>query len=117
MKKIILVEDDESILDIFSIVFEASEYSLTSYGNGYQLLKNDYVLPDLFILDKQLPGVDGLDICRHLKSNQQSKDIPVVMISASPNIFVLAKQAGADDVLVKPFRLAALRAIVDKHTA
>jgi DNA-binding response OmpR family regulator len=116
MKKIILVEDDESISDAFSMAFEGPEYKVTWYDSGYNLLKNDYELPDLFILDRQLSGVDGLDICRHLKRSQQSKNIPVVMISASLNIIALSKRAGADDVLVKPYRLAALRAMVHKHT-
>lgn len=116
MKKIILVEDDPSIREIFSLVFEAPEYSLISYESGDILLKNDYEVPDLFILDRQLPGLDGLDICRHLKSSQRSKNIPVVIMSASPNIVALSKLAEADDVLIKPYPLAELRAIVRKHT-
>jgi DNA-binding response OmpR family regulator len=116
MKKIILVEDDPSIREIFGLVFEAPEYSLISYDNGDILLKNDYEVPDLFILDRQLPGLDGLDICRHLKSSQRSRNVPVVIMSASPNIVALSKLAEADDVLIKPYPLAALRAIVRKHT-
>lgn len=112
MKKILLVEDDPAIQEMFSMVFKEPEYTITCYMNGQLLLKNNYPLPDIFILDKQLSGNDGLDICRHLKSHSQTCLIPVVMISANPLILELAREAGADNVLLKPFRLADLREMV-----
>lgn len=115
MKKIILVEDDPSIQDSFSLVFTPPEYSITCYNNGEPLLSNKYELPDLFIIDKQLSGVDGLDLCRHLKNNLHTKQIPVIIISATPSIINLAKAAGADNALVKPYRLAELRQMVNKY--
>ena len=67
------------------------------------------------MIDKQLSGVDGLDICRFLKSQPETKDIPVIIISASPNIKGLSLQAGAHDTLEKPFHLRTLREMVNKY--
>jgi CheY-like chemotaxis protein len=115
MKKIIIAEDDPSIQDSIKLILERSGYDITIYPHGEPLLENDYELPDLFILDKQLSGVDGLDICSYLKQQPATKDIPVVMISASPHIARLAKQAGADDFVEKPFKMHELRQIIARH--
>ena len=61
------------------------------------------MLPDLFLLDKQLAGADGTDICRFLKGQQKTKNIPVVMISANPGIKEISVDAGADAFIEKPF--------------
>jgi CheY-like chemotaxis protein len=60
--------------------------------------------------------MDGLDICRFLKNQEETKDIPVIMISASPNIFELAKNAGADGVIEKPFPIKELRNMIETFT-
>ena len=110
-----IVEDDEGIRDAAKNILERAGYRVTLYTNGDHLLGPMEELPDLFVLDKQLTGVDGLDICRHLKSQPATKDIPVLMLSASPHIITQAKQAGADGALEKPFRLQELRAVVASH--
>ena len=76
-------------------------------------LKNKFTLPDLFLIDKQLSGYDGLDICRHLKNQAHTKNIPVIMISASPNIGALSKEAGADAYIEKPFEVKDLLRLVN----
>lgn len=76
---------------------------ITIFSNGIPLLKNNYEIPDIFLLDKQLAGSDGLEICRYLKSRDETKSIPVIMISATPGIKEMAKEAGADDFVEKPF--------------
>jgi len=55
-------------------------------------------------LDKQLPGVDGLDICRYLKSQSISKHVPIIVLSASPQMDRPAMAAGASGFLEKPFK-------------
>src|SRR5688572_9156646 len=115
MKKILLADDDPSIADVITLVFEG-QYEVTSFSEGEPLLSNAFELPDLFLIDKQLPGTDGLDICRFLKANSATSRIPVIIISASPNIHNLAKSAGADDVIEKPFTIKELRRIVGSHT-
>jgi DNA-binding response OmpR family regulator len=102
-KKIIIADDDPGIQDILRIIFEKAGYITTIFSNGLNILKNNYERPDIFLLDRQLSGSDGLEICRYLKSRPETKFIPVIMISATPGIKELAKEAGADDFLEKPF--------------
>lgn len=84
MKKIIIVDDDSSIKDAVSLVFKQMDCQVTGYPDGNLILSGRFEMPDVFIIDKQLPGVDGLEICKHLKSQAATKDIRVIMMSASP---------------------------------
>lgn len=114
MKHIILIEDDDAICDSLTIFFETISIRVTCYDNGGSILSNNFPVPDLFLIDKQLRGVDGIDICKYLKSLSHTSQVPAVMMSASPAIVTLAKLAGADDVLIKPFKMSDLKRIVEK---
>jgi two-component system phosphate regulon response regulator PhoB/two-component system alkaline phosphatase synthesis response regulator PhoP len=118
MKRIIFVDDDPSIATIAKLLFERAGYEITVFANGAPLINNHNHIeaPDLYILDKQLPDIDGLEICRRLKSNEHTKHIPVIMLSANPDIKRLAKLAGADSAIEKPFSLAELRSIAKQYT-
>src|SRR5687768_6158261 len=94
---------DPALQDVFRIILEREGYEVEILSNGQELLKNKINPPDLYILDKQLSGVDGLDICRHLKGQSKTREVPVIMISANPSIGHLAIDAGADDYIEKPF--------------
>ena len=115
MKKIMIIEDDDSISDAAKLLLERVGYSVTLFSNGDSIMNNEYELPDMFILDKQLPGVDGLELCEFLKTQHDTKHIPVIMLSASPQISRLATLSGADDALEKPFRMKDLRDMVAKY--
>ena len=116
MKRIIIVDDDPGVREAFRLIFSPHNFEVAIYHNWSSILTDESLVPDIYILDKQLTGVDGLDICRFLKSRISTRHIPVIMLSASPNIHVLARQAGADDSLEKPFGVKALRAMVDRYT-
>lgn len=103
MQKILVIEDDISLQSIFKKVLESAGYEVEIQSNGSTILDNQFMIPDLFLLDKQLSGKDGLDICKHLKNQQSTKDIPVIMISANPDIAILSKNAGANGHIEKPF--------------
>jgi DNA-binding response OmpR family regulator len=115
MKKIIIVEDDEAVADSLKLILEPVGYHITIYSNGNSLLDTQFELPDLFILDKQLIGISGLDICIFLKKKERTSKIPVILLSASPDICKNAPTVGADDVLEKPFPMQVLREMVAKH--
>lgn len=115
MKDIIIVEDDPEMYNVFRLIFSPDQYNLIIFAEGYRLFDNQFSTPDLFILDKQLSGIDGLDICQFLKKQAKTKDIPVIMLSASPNIIKASKSAGADDALEKPFKINVLRDMVDRY--
>lgn len=116
-KRILAIDDDESILDIIKIICEQAGYSIELKSDGNDVFRNNYVIPDLFLIDKQLSGVNGLDICRHLKSQDSTRDIPVIMISASPDIAKLSKAAGADNYIEKPFEISYFLKMVYDYTA
>ena|SRR3569833_769284 len=115
MKRIVLVDDDPGIQDALTLIFSPAEYEMVVYPNGTPLLTAYAVIPDIYILDKQLSGIDGLDICKFLKQQPATMHLPVIMLSASPNIHRLAKAAYADDALEKPFRIKDLRDMVVRH--
>lgn len=112
MKQIICVEDDPYTLEALELIFDPAEYKVTLYSNGNAILENKTEIPDLYILDKQLSGIDGLDICRFLKNQPATGGLPVIILSASPYIKELASAAGADEVLEKPFSIQDLRNMV-----
>ena len=105
MKKILVVDDDPDILDAIQFVLEDAGFTVqTSLKGEYaeNLDKLD-VLPNLLILDLLLSGKDGRTICRKLKSQKKTKNLPIIMISAHPSAQQSAKEVGADDFLAKPF--------------
>lgn len=112
MKRIVLMEDDDAIRDIFQIVFEAANIELVSFVNGDRIIDKKIDPPDLFILDKQVSGTDGLEVCRFIKNSKKYKNIPVIMLSANPDIIKLAAEAGADGTITKPFSLHKMRETV-----
>lgn len=113
-KKIVIIDDDEGVQDIFRLIFKRAGYDVEVYGEAASILQNQFTQPDLFLLDRQLSGQDGLNVCNFLKSQTLTKDIPVIIISATPGIGILAKEVGADDFLEKPFQLNDLLKIVAK---
>jgi len=116
-RKIIAIDDDPGIQDIFKIIFEREGYVVEIKGDGEDIFWNRFTPPDVFLIDKQLSGTSGLDICRYLKARPATKDIPVIMISASPDIGPASKEAGADDYIEKPFEIDHLLRIVDHYSA
>jgi len=114
-KRILIADDDSSIRDIFKIIFERAGYDVDLKEDATELLKNNFFIPDLFLIDKLLSGVDGLDICHYLKSHQKTAHIPVIMVSASPDIAIQSLKAGADDFIEKPFDLNYLLQVVERN--
>jgi DNA-binding response OmpR family regulator len=102
-RKIIIVEDDAAISDIVRIILTKNGYVVEEFMEGKPVLEYNKTWPDLFLLDKQLADIDGLEICKHLKQQEETKDIPVIILSATPNLDRLAKEAGADAYIEKPF--------------
>ncbi|GHO49788.1 response regulator transcription factor [Ktedonospora formicarum] len=106
MQRILIVDDDPDILEALHIILEEEGYEVTTEEKGDALLHlHDDTLPHLIILDVLLSGKDGREILRRLKSQQNTRDIPVLMFSAHPSAEQTVRQAGADDFLAKPFNI------------
>ena len=112
---IFVIEDDEGIQDVLKIVLNRAGYETNIYSDGRAILKKGSSLPDLFLIDKQLAGADGLTICRQLKDDKKTRSIPVIMMSAYPNIKEFSILAGANDFIEKPFKIESLLSTIRKH--
>ena len=108
-KKILVVDDEPDILEFLQIIFEEAGYLVVTTDKGDYLEKlNNGPLPDLVLLDMLLSGKDGREIVKHLKSQEKTKHIPVIMFSAHPSAERTALEAGADDFVEKPFDIDVL---------
>ncbi|GAC1427286.1 MAG: hypothetical protein PVS3B3_14780 [Ktedonobacteraceae bacterium] len=115
-KKILVVDDDVDILDFLQVILEEEGYIVmtTSKGEYLEQLHNGG-LPNLILLDVFLSGKDGRHIVKQLKSQAETKCIPVIMFSAHPSAEETARASGADDFLAKPFEIDDLVAKVKNH--
>ncbi|MCR5510691.1 DNA-binding response regulator, OmpR family, contains REC and winged-helix (wHTH) domain [Lachnospiraceae bacterium XBB2008] len=117
MSKILIVEDEQEIADLEKDYLELSDFDVHIENNGEdglrEALNGDY---DLVILDLMLPGVDGFDICKEIRD---SKDIPIIIVSAKKDDIdkIRGLGLGADDYLTKPFSPSELVARVKAHMA
>lgn len=112
---IFAVEDETHIQQLLKYNLEASSYRVVTFDSGENLLKEvKSTVPDLFILDILLPGIDGLEVCRQLRQSQRTKNVPVIMLTAKGEEFdkVLGLELGADDYITKPFSVRELVARV-----
>ena len=105
-KKILVVEDDRDISELITYNLEREGYETACLYDGSQVV--DFVRkrkPEIIILDLMLPEVDGIEICRTLKSDADTKHIPIIMLTAKAEEadVVVGLQMGADDYIPKPF--------------
>ncbi|HLX59573.1 MAG TPA: response regulator [Ktedonobacteraceae bacterium] len=105
-KKILVVDDEPDILEFLRELLELEGYIVATSDKGeYVQQIHDRSFPDLILLDVLLSGKDGREIVKHLKSQEKTKHIPVIMFSAHPSAEPTARAAGADDFLAKPFEM------------
>lgn len=107
-KKIFIIEDDEDISLLIEIILTSNGYGVVADATGDILDSLVYNFPDLIILDINLEHLDGRDICKKIKSNPLTQDIPVIFLSAINNLDMITKTCGADDYLSKPFEVIEL---------
>ena len=114
-KKILLAEDDPDIRFILNMVLKDAGYEVETLPTGSAIVERRNEWPDLFILDKALPTIDGLALCKYLKIKKETKDIPIIMISSYHKLKRKATEVGVDDFLEKPFDLKVLLRQIEKH--
>ncbi|MFO7728913.1 MAG: response regulator transcription factor [Desulfonatronovibrio sp.] len=109
--KILVIEDEEDIQNLLLLNLESAGYKVMVSDNGYDGLKiAREELPDLIMLDLMLPHMDGLEVCRRLKSDSRLKKIKVLMVTAKGEEVdrIVGFELGADDYVVKPFSIREL---------
>ncbi len=106
MTTILVVDDEELILELLRFNLEKEGYLVCVAKDGQEALECvKKVRPDLIVLDLMLPGMDGLEVCRRIRSVQSFQQIPIIMLTAKGEEFdkVLGLELGADDYMTKPF--------------
>lgn len=121
-ESVLIVEDEEDILELVKYHLSREGYQVYTAMSGEEALKVvKKKLPDLMVLDLMLPEIDGLEVCRRLKSNPDTDRIAVVMLTAKGEEadVVAGLELGADDYIAKPFSprvlLARIRAVIRRR--
>jgi DNA-binding response OmpR family regulator len=117
MQRILAVDDNEDILEIIKLILEDYDYEVDTLADGNLLFDQikEYK-PDLILLDIMLGNMDGRELCKILKSNIETHDIPVIMISASHTLSERFMPCDApNDFLAKPFDISELLNKVQTH--
>jgi len=104
--RILIVEDDTDILHLLTYNIQSAGFDVVTAMDGHAALamaRQD--LPCLIILDLMIPGIDGLEVCKELKRNTETRNIPVIMLTAKGEEVdrIVGLELGADDYVVKPF--------------
>lgn len=118
---ILVVDDEEDVLELVCYNLGKEGYKTTTASSGDDAIKKaKAALPDLIVLDLMLPGRDGLEVCKELKSDSKTRHIPIVMLTAKgeESDIVTGLEIGADDYVTKPFSprvlLARIRRILHR---
>ena len=115
-KNILVVEDDLDIRELISFNLQNEGHQVFEAKDGEAGIdKAREKLPDLILLDLMLPGIQGLDVCRIIKSDQETKEIPIIMVTAlgQEEDIVKGLETGAGDYITKPFSIKVLIARVN----
>lgn len=123
-KHILIIEDEEDIRELVRYNLKREQFEVSEAESGEKgLTVAARGKPDLILLDLMLPGKDGMQICRELKQNEETRDIPVVMMTArgEESDIVAGLELGAEDYIVKPFSpkvlVARVKAVLRRKTA
>ncbi len=103
---ILLVDDEPNIIDLARMYLQQEGFRVESAGDGEAALeKIDESAPALVVLDLMLPKLDGWDVCRRIRSDEATKDLPLIMLTARDDDVdkIVGLELGADDYLTKPF--------------
>ncbi len=112
-KTILIADDDVAIVDSIAAVLELSNYEVLKVYDGTSVMQAIKASPDLILLDVMMAGHDGLAVCKQIKRQAATRHIPVIMVSASPNLKISAEECGADAHLEKPFGMEDLLSKVE----
>jgi DNA-binding response OmpR family regulator len=106
MTKILVIDDDLDILRVVWLLLSGKGFNVKSISDAKQVHATvESFQPDIILLDIQLGGVDGRDICREIKANEATKQIPVILFSGGDSIRESVIEAGADGYIQKPFAI------------
>ncbi len=118
IKTVLIVDDEPHNLDVLNNCLRESGFKVLVATDGEQALKRvSHVRPDLILMDLMLPGIDGFETCRRLKTMEAAKDVPIIFITADTNMTDKVKglKMGAADYITKPFQPPEVVARINSH--
>jgi two-component system phosphate regulon response regulator PhoB len=110
-QSILIIEDERPLADVLSYNLKREGFDVLTAGDGQEGLRRAMTsLPDLVVLDLMLPVIEGLEVCRQLRSGPRTKDVPILMLTARSEEVdeIVGFQMGATDYVTKPFKMKAL---------
>lgn len=111
--KILVYDDDADILEVCSIILKMRGFDVLCKDNCRQVIEEILEFePDVILMDNWLPDIGGVKAIQLIKENPESKNIPVIFFSANSHVEELAREAGADYMLKKPFDIAELEKVI-----
>lgn len=116
--RVLVVEDEAAQAEVLAYNLEREGYRVTRVPDGEEAIAQlDEAAPDLVVLDWMLPGVSGIEICRRIRARRETRDVPVIMLTARGEEAdrVCGLDTGADDYVVKPFSVSEMVARVRAH--
>jgi cyclic di-GMP phosphodiesterase len=116
--RILLVDDEPALRELLRVTFEGADVAVVEAESGEEALAElARELPDALVLDLRLPGIGGADLCRRLRREEPTSELPIVVLSGGDEADLQrARDAGADEVIRKPFSPLELLAIVERLT-
>lgn len=114
-EKILVVDDEEHIAELISYNLSSNGYKVITANNGIDAVKVAIEeKPSLILLDLMIPGKDGYDVCKEVRSNNEIRNTPIIMLTAKSEELdkILGLELGADDYITKPFSVKELLARV-----
>lgn len=105
MQRILVVDDEVGALTLIGIMLDRGGFQVIKAQNAAQALSIlEYDVPDLIILDIMMPGMDGIELCRHIRTRREYKDTPILILSTRGDLDAIERsiEAGASDYLPKP---------------
>ncbi len=108
---VLIADDDPAIIEAISLMLEDAGYTTRALDEDETPEDIQGDLPGVLLLDIWMSGKDGREICKYLKRQPATQDLPIILVSANSDIRAIAEEAGADDFLAKPF---GMQEVIDK---
>lgn len=120
MKKVLIADDEPSLRLLVHATLESDDYEILEAKDGLEALEvAQREMPELVILDVQMPGLDGFEVCRRLKNDEKTKNMMVVMLTSKSQATdrEMGARVGANEYFTKPFSPLELMELVEKVLA
>jgi CheY-like chemotaxis protein len=115
-KKILLVDDSPTVLLMERLLLQSEPYALLSASNGSEAVKAAFAQqPDLILMDVVMPGMDGFEVCRILRSEEATRATPIILVTTKAGLEHVERgyESGCNDYVTKPFNGNELRAKIE----